>query len=40
MQKILIVSDSGVPSGYGRIADNLGVRLVRRGWKVMAVSFA
>jgi len=40
MQKILIVSDSGVPSGYGRIADNLGVRLVRRGWKVMAGSFA
>lgn len=36
--KILILSDSGIPTGYGRIADELAPRLLRRGWSVMAAS--
>lgn len=40
MQKILLVSDSGVASGYGRIADSVAVRLMQRGFKIFAASFA
>lgn len=38
MQRVLIFSDCGVPSGYGRIADELGVRLVKQGYQVMGAS--
>lgn len=38
--KVLMVSDSGVPTGYGRIADEVGVRLHRRGVSIMAASLA
>jgi glycosyltransferase involved in cell wall biosynthesis len=37
--KILIVSDCGVPTGYGRIADEIGKRLVARGHIVQALSY-
>lgn len=37
--KVLIASDCGVPTGYGRIADEVGVRLKRRGYDIMAVSY-
>lgn len=37
--KVLIVSDNGVPTGYGRIADEVGVRLKRRGYDVLALSY-
>ncbi len=40
MTKILVVSDSGVPSGYGRIADNVAMRLHKRGYQVFAASIA
>lgn len=40
MNKILFVSDCGVPTGYGRIADNVAVRLTKRGYNVLAASFA
>jgi glycosyltransferase involved in cell wall biosynthesis len=40
MQKILLISDSGVPTGYGRIADNVAIRLTQRGFHVVAASFA
>lgn len=36
MAKVLMVSDTGIPSGYGRIADSVGVRLVQRGYQVFA----
>jgi glycosyltransferase involved in cell wall biosynthesis len=36
--KIFILSDSGVPSGYGRIADEIGTRLKARNYEVMAAS--
>lgn len=39
MYSILIISDNGVPSGFGRIADELGIRLQARGFRVMAASF-
>jgi len=37
--KVLIISDNGTPTGYGRIADALGVRFRRRGWDVLALSY-
>jgi glycosyltransferase involved in cell wall biosynthesis len=37
--KVLIASDSGVSTGYGRIADEIGIRLKRRGYDVMALSY-
>jgi glycosyltransferase involved in cell wall biosynthesis len=38
MTSVLIVSDNGTPTGYGRIADELGKRLHKRGHTVMALS--
>lgn len=38
MTKILFLSDNGIPSGYGRIADNICTRLVKRGYDVIAAS--
>lgn len=38
MTKILTLSDSGVPSGYGRIHDEVCQRLVKRGYELMAAS--
>lgn len=38
--KALIVSDCGVPTGYGRIADQVGVRLAKRGLQIYAASYA
>lgn len=40
MTKILIISDSGVPSGYGRIADCIATRLHKRGYQIFAASLA
>ena len=40
MHKILLISDNGVPTGYGRIADNVGVRLHQRGNLIVGASFA
>lgn len=40
MQRILVVSDSGVATGYGRIADNVCTRLQQRGFHIVAASFA
>lgn len=40
MPKILSISDHGVPTGYGRIADEVYTRLARRGHEVMAASLA
>lgn len=37
--KVLLVSDNGVPTGYGRIADEIGVRLFKRAHDVMALSY-
>lgn len=37
--KVLIISDNGVPSGYGRIADSVSMRLHKRGIEVMALSY-
>jgi glycosyltransferase involved in cell wall biosynthesis len=37
--KILLIGDSGVSSGYGRITDNIGVRLHRRGFHILGASF-
>lgn len=39
MTKILVCSDDGVPSGYGRIAMEVNTRLVRRGYEVVAASY-
>lgn len=36
--KVLIFGDSGVPSGFGRICDEIGINLVARGMQVFAVS--
>lgn len=38
MTKLLVLSDSGVPTGYGRICDSLLIRLARRGYDLMAAS--
>ena len=38
MTSILLVSDCGVPSGYGRIADEVATRLVKRGYSIVAAS--
>ena len=38
MTKVLILGDSGVPSGFGRICDEVGVRLHRRGYEMVQVS--
>lgn len=38
MPSVFILSDSGVPSGYGRIADEVGTRLHARGYSVLAAS--
>ena len=40
MTKLLVVSDNGVQTGYGRIADETMTRLKRRGYDVMALSYA
>ena len=40
MTKILIIGDSGVPDGYGRIADNVALRLHKRGYQIFAASIA
>ena len=37
--KIIIVSDCGVPTGYGRISMEIGKRLVERGHTVQATSY-
>ena len=37
--KLLIVSDNAVPTGFGRIADEIAIRLARRGWNFTAASF-
>lgn len=36
--KVLIFGDSGVPSGFGRICDEIGINLAQRGMQVFAVS--
>lgn len=38
MTKLLVLSDCGVPSGYGRIADEVMTRLQKRGFDVFAAS--
>lgn len=38
MTKVLIVSDDGIASGYGRISMEVNSRLHRRGYNVMAAS--
>ncbi len=38
MTRILTLSDSGVPSGYGRIHDSLLPRIMKRGYQVQAAS--
>lgn len=40
MTKLLIVGNSAVPDGYGRIADNVAMRLHKRGYQVFAASLA
>lgn len=35
---IFILSDCGVPSGYGRIADEIGVRMHKHGYEIHAAS--
>ena len=40
MTKILVVSNDGVPDGYGRISMSLNTHLVKRGIQVFAVSLA
>lgn len=40
MTKVLSISDHGVPSGYGRIADETCKRLVQRGVQVMAAGLS
>lgn len=40
MTKILVVSDDGVSSGYGRISTELNRNLIKRGFYVMAASLA
>lgn len=39
MTKLLIVSDDGVPSGYGRISMEVNMRLARRGYTIMVASY-
>jgi glycosyltransferase involved in cell wall biosynthesis len=38
MPKILVISDDGVPSGYGRVAMEVNTRLMKRGYSIMAAS--
>ena len=38
MTKILVISDNGLPTGYGRIADQVCVRLKKRGYDIFAAS--
>jgi len=38
--KLLMVSDSGVPTGFGRVMDATGIRLHKRGYEIHAASFA
>lgn len=38
MSRILVISDDGVSSGYGRISMEVNTRLVKRGYQVMAAS--
>ncbi len=38
MTTILVISDNGVPTGYGRIADEVCMRLHKRGYTVFAAS--
>jgi glycosyltransferase involved in cell wall biosynthesis len=38
MTRILTLSDSGVPSGYGRIHDHLMIDLTKRGYQITAAS--
>ena len=38
MTKILVLSDDGVASGFGRISMHLNSALVKRGYSVMAAS--
>lgn len=38
MTKILVVSDDGVSSGYGRISAEINKRLIKRGYNVTAAS--
>jgi hypothetical protein len=40
MYSILLISDNGVSTGFGRIADNIGIRLTQRGLNIVAASFA
>lgn len=38
--KLFSLSDHGVPSGFGRIADEIALRLQQRGWQIHAASVA
>lgn len=38
MSRILVVSDDGVATGYGRISMEVNTRLTRRGYSIMAAS--
>lgn len=38
MTKILVISDDGLPSGYGRISAEINTRLHKRGYHIMAAS--
>lgn len=40
MVRVLVVSDDGQPTGYGRISMEVNTRLARRGYDVMAASLA
>lgn len=40
MTKIFVLSDDGVATGFGRISMNVNMRLVKRGYQVMAASLA
>lgn len=38
MTRILVISDDGIASGYGRISAEINTRLVKRGYTIMAAS--
>ena len=40
MTKLLLISDCGVPTGFGRIADEIAMRLHKRNIQVTALSYA
>ena len=39
MSKLLLCSNSGIPDGFGRIADEIGIRLAKRGVQILGASY-